>query len=173
MATILGKMRDDMTEADWALEQQLRYKTWYDGAGIILKNQDGDILILKDSKSGKWSFPKGSPEAVDAGQPFATAIREVLEETGLQWGVNYEVSSMTPIRGAYNRYYFEAFAKDETPICLDNENSEFCWASQRKLSDLWSNLNSGIKDYMKLVQKPKAPQGYKTKFWSYKNKPNF
>ena len=53
------------------------------GAGLILLSADGgSTLLVHDTRSGKWGFPKGHREAIDANE-IATATRECFEETGL------------------------------------------------------------------------------------------
>ena len=49
---------------------------------FYLKNNKEQVLLIKHSNSGHWSFPKGH---VEAGETLEeTAKREVLEETGLR-----------------------------------------------------------------------------------------
>lgn len=51
------------------------------GVAAIIRNQDGNILVLCRSDTQEWSLPAG---AVDPGETPSEAIaREVLEETGL------------------------------------------------------------------------------------------
>jgi 8-oxo-dGTP pyrophosphatase MutT (NUDIX family) len=49
-------------------------------AGGIIKNNDGDVLLIK--RRGKWDMPKGK---MDPGESHAeTALREVEEECGIR-----------------------------------------------------------------------------------------
>jgi len=50
-------------------------------AGLILTNDKNEYLVVKDSRSHKWSFPKGGKEDVDT-YLCETAQREMFEETG-------------------------------------------------------------------------------------------
>ena len=51
------------------------------GAAAIIRNQDGNILVLRRSDTQEWSLPAG---AVDPGEtPSEAIVREVREETGL------------------------------------------------------------------------------------------
>ena len=51
------------------------------GAGGIVFNQAGEVLLLRD-RMGYWVFPKGH---VDQGESLEqAAVREVAEETGIQ-----------------------------------------------------------------------------------------
>jgi 8-oxo-dGTP pyrophosphatase MutT (NUDIX family) len=55
----------------------------YAGAGFILLSSDlTHILLVHDTRSGKWGFPKGHREKYDSND-LATAMRECREETGL------------------------------------------------------------------------------------------
>ena len=51
------------------------------GVGIIIQNDDGQILLEKRSDCGLWGLPGGR---IEPGESIATAaLREVKEETGL------------------------------------------------------------------------------------------
>lgn len=55
----------------------------YSGAGFILLSSDcTSTLLINDARSGKWGFPKGHREQMDAND-IETAVRECREETGL------------------------------------------------------------------------------------------
>jgi 8-oxo-dGTP pyrophosphatase MutT (NUDIX family) len=55
----------------------------YAGAGLILLSSDlTSVLLVRDTRSGKWGFPKGHREKDDSSD-LATAVRECYEETGL------------------------------------------------------------------------------------------
>ena len=54
------------------------------GAGVIIVNGKGEILLGKRTDNGYWDYPAGSMEL---GESFEQcARREVLEETGLSCG---------------------------------------------------------------------------------------
>jgi len=55
----------------------------YIGAGFIILSPDyTHTLLVNDSRSHKWGFPKGHKEKVDEND-LETAVRECNEETGL------------------------------------------------------------------------------------------
>lgn len=52
-----------------------------ESAGGVVVNKEGLVLLVKNIKTGSWSFPKGH---VDPGEDFLeTAKREVHEESGI------------------------------------------------------------------------------------------
>jgi len=78
--------------------------TSWKGAGIILFDKDDlSLLLVRDTKSKKFGFPKGHYEKYDK-TPFDTAIRELNEETGLT-EKDFELFSEYPIMSK-NKYYF-------------------------------------------------------------------
>ena len=71
------------------------------GAGIVIYSPDKThILLIKDSRSRKWSIPKGAVESFDDSF-IATAIREVQEESGFVWGIDYMIDH---IDGEFTQY---------------------------------------------------------------------
>ena len=67
------------------------------GAGVVMtwqppKNRPIKYLLLKGAETGKWSFPKGHIESFDK-TTQDTAIREVIEETGLRAEIDYTLST--------------------------------------------------------------------------------
>jgi 8-oxo-dGTP pyrophosphatase MutT (NUDIX family) len=78
--------------------------TSWKGAGIILFDKDDlSLLLVKDTKSKKFGFPKGHYEEYDK-TPFETAIRELNEETGLTIE-DIELLNEAPVL-CKNKYYF-------------------------------------------------------------------
>jgi hypothetical protein len=73
------------------------------GAGIILLNSKCSILLVRDTKSKKFGFPKGHYEKYDK-TPYDTALRELNEETGLVEN-DFKLFSEYPILSK-NKYYF-------------------------------------------------------------------
>lgn len=91
-------------------------KTIHNSYGIIpVYKNSGEfyILCVKNTKSGSWGLPKGTPEENET--PIETAKRELTEETGIQ---NIEISSGKTFKESYsfeegglthyktNTYYF-------------------------------------------------------------------
>lgn len=64
-------------------------KTPVQGAGGVLFNPEGKVLLIRD-RQGYWCFPKGH---LDAGEsPEQAALREVEEETGIRGTVKAPLS---------------------------------------------------------------------------------
>lgn len=51
------------------------------GAGVIVENEKGEILLIKRTDNGCWGYAGGSVELGEKVED--TACRELLEETGL------------------------------------------------------------------------------------------
>jgi 8-oxo-dGTP pyrophosphatase MutT (NUDIX family) len=85
-------------------------KTWK-GAGLILLNSNYSILLVRDTKSKKFGFPKGHYETYDK-TPYETALRELNEETGLL-EKDFKLFSDYPIMSK-NKYYFWIGLLNET-----------------------------------------------------------
>jgi ADP-ribose pyrophosphatase YjhB (NUDIX family) len=65
--------------ADILLEHVKSCYTTIEAAGGVVKRNDGKLLAIL--RNGKWDLPKGKADNKE--KPRTTAIREVLEETGL------------------------------------------------------------------------------------------
>ena len=87
----------------------------YAGAGFILLSSDlSTTLLVHDTRSQKWGFPKGHREPTDASD-LETAVRECYEETGLtseDYSVHSEVFKVSKGSHSYNFRY--AILHDET-----------------------------------------------------------
>lgn len=67
---------------DFVQSQERRLST----ADVIVENQRGEALVVKTSYLPHWSFPGG---IIDVGEsPSQAAVRELQEETGLDYSVN-------------------------------------------------------------------------------------
>lgn len=80
-------------------------------AGLIITNDKGEYLLVKDSRSKKWSFPKGGKEEYDRYLTH-TAEREMFEETGFVASRDYTYDPTNHIRAVVHTkeycsvYYF-------------------------------------------------------------------
>lgn len=63
------------------------------GADCVVRNEDGDVLLLKREDFRVWTIPGGASEAGES--PAQTAIRETWEETGVEIAVDTLVGVYT------------------------------------------------------------------------------
>lgn len=49
---------------------------------IVLRDEQGRLLLVRDREAGSWSLPAGAIEPAET--PPAAALRELREETGLE-----------------------------------------------------------------------------------------
>ena len=66
--------------ADMSDRAEPARKPVVEGAGGVVFNEDGDVLVIRH-RNGEWVFPKGHVE--DGERMVETAIREVAEEAGV------------------------------------------------------------------------------------------
>ncbi len=121
------------------------------GAGIVLvRNTVGSsgktdgpcFLLLRGTDTGVWSFPKGHTEAVDRGDPLATAIRETWEETGYRAGVDYEIVG-DRFRLGKRPYWVGRMnaTASWTPRLAPREHSTYGWFRAGDLERLTANTD--------------------------------
>lgn len=131
----------------------------YVGAGIILRNAKGQVILVRDARSGRWGFPKGHPEPEDKKNPINTAIRECGEETGLQPLTDY-VIDITVAKRIGKRLYFygiclkESFDKTAMPA---GEISDVRWWSFEELLLNEGILNSDLRCWVKKMRVKMSP----------------
>jgi 8-oxo-dGTP pyrophosphatase MutT (NUDIX family) len=119
--------------------------------GVILVNERGEVLVLKDATNGKWSFPKGAIELCDCGDIMKTAERETREECGLLRGRDYTLYD-TRFMNHYNATYFIAEAKPGAAerVALDTaEATGAAWILPERCSIPFADLNAGVRFFLK------------------------
>ena len=102
---------------------------------IIINKKTNKILLVKDSTTKHWGFPKGGEEEKDKGSEVACAKRETFEETGID--VNINQNTKKEIISNITYYYIEL---ESNPISYDNvinknEISDMKWFSIHELED--------------------------------------
>ena len=120
-----------------------------------------DSILLLQYPQGHWSFPKGHIEEDDKDH-FATAKRELLEETG--------ISKVSIIDGWKSRTEYTFFSKGspttkqvfwylantvELNVNLSHEHTNYMWvnfdeASEQLTFDQEVNLLNSAKDFLNL-----------------------
>lgn len=116
-----------------------------EAAGGRVRNEKDEILFIY--RFEHWDLPKGKIHKKDKGSPSLAAIREVMEETGLQTvNILRELTSTWHIYYAKEQrclkrtYWFEMFAESDQPLTPQTEEDILLvrWISP---SDLETILN--------------------------------
>jgi len=110
------------------------------GIHVLVKNDDGKYLVMRrklndDSDAGNWDFPGGGIHLGE--QPFETAIRETLEETGMN------IKLIRPLT-QYALQYGETWSTEsivlaetnDKDVKLSEEHTEFKWVPWEELKDI-------------------------------------
>lgn len=114
------------------------------GAVIFRKHHGNtELLLIKHTNGGHWSFPKGH---VEPGETEAqTALREVREETGLEVQIDTsfrEVVSYSPWKDTIkNVVYFLAWVKSKEIRPQPEEVSQVKWV-EISLAPKWLNYDN-------------------------------
>jgi len=101
------------------------------GAVIYHKNENGEIkyLLIKHKNGGHWSFPKGHMEAGET--EVDTALREILEETGLRVVVDekfrFEMEYSPKPRILKKVVFFTAETMSTEVVCQPEEVIDSRW----------------------------------------------
>ena len=77
----LDLLRDAIRSADGRVAFHRTLATKRMGAGAVMRNRDGDVLIVKPTYKDGWELPGGAVEADES--PAAGCTRELREELGL------------------------------------------------------------------------------------------
>ena len=112
---------------------------------VIFRKHHGntELLLIKHTNGGHWSFPKGH---VEPGETEAqTALREVREETGLEVQIDTsfrEVVSYSPRKDTIkNVVYFLAWVKSKEIRPQPEEVSQVKWV-EISLAPKWLNYDN-------------------------------
>ncbi len=114
------------------------------GAVIFRKHHGNtELLLIKHTNGGHWSFPKGH---VEPGETEAeTARREVREETGLEVQIDTsfrEVVSYSPRKDTIKKVvYFLAWVKSKEIHPQPEEVSQVKWV-EISLAPKWLNYDN-------------------------------
>lgn len=125
-----------------------------DAAGGLVRNENGEYLLIY--RRGKWDLPKGK---VDKGETYQNAaLREVMEETGLQ-----NLVLKKPLMSTYHTYSYKdgialkktywfdmLFTGNEIPVPETEEDiEEVRWFKPEELEEPLSNTYELVKDLFK------------------------
>lgn len=110
------------------------------GANAIIFNEAGQVLLTRRADNGLWCIPGGH---LDPGEPIeSAAVREALEETGLQVEITaqtgmYSVAYPAHLfpEGKRRAIFIVAFKCRVVggQLTLNDEVTEFCWCDPRRL----------------------------------------
>ena len=125
--------------------------------GAVVARRIGDewlLLVLRAYRN--WDFPKGMVEAGE--EPFETAKREVVEETGLndlEFPLGEEHCDTLPYAGRKIARYYLAETAEETirlPISAElgrPEHDEWRWVSFDEAEDLLPPRLANVLDWVR------------------------
>lgn len=138
----------DKAFKEWILD--CLYET---SCGAVVFKQSGNetrFLLIKNKRSAHWGFPKGHIEVGETSQE--TAIREVLEETGLKIQIldNFQSVSDYKIQGKIEKSVtiFIAKALTNNIKLQEEEIDDYIWQTYEKAYEIlrFDNDRNILKD---------------------------
>jgi 8-oxo-dGTP diphosphatase len=109
-------------------------------AGGVVVRDDGRVAVIHRPRYDDWSLPKGK---LEEGESFEDgALREVLEETGIEGRITGELDPVTYVdrkgRDKLVRWYRMGLAADPAPFVPNDEVDELRWLTPAEARDLVS-----------------------------------
>ena len=102
------------------------------------KNNNIQVLLIRHLNGGHWAFPKGHVEKGETEEQ--TALREVLEETGLAVELDNryrQVVSYSPKKDVVKDvvYFVATASSDAATVAQEEEISQIVWVDMHKAAD--------------------------------------
>ena len=144
-----------IVENERELAVLLEEYTYVRAAGGIVRNAEGQILMI--FRRGVWDFPKGKAEQGETIEE--TAVREVLEETGIQARIaNARSFSVFHTYDTYGPkmlketvwYEMEAVAGSVKPQ-TEEQIAQAVWVERDKVAELLKDSYASLKEAWEMV----------------------
>ena len=119
---------------------------------VVAVTLDNKVLILKRADTGEMDIPGGHGKSGET--PEFTAIRETLEETGLNlFGIKEIMSKEVEFKGRKEQItYFYAKLNNTSEMLMDDvdldveENTEFYFVEPQRIDEFMSNATNNLKN---------------------------
>ena len=129
-------------------------------AGGLVRNLQGDLLFI--FRNGKWDLPKGKAE--EGEKPKITAIREVMEETGLT-----DLTIVKKLHSTYHTYvqdnsdilkktyWYEMLSNNEDILIPQTEEdiTEVKWIKPSEIDEVLKNTFQSVFSLISTCRKVK------------------
>jgi 8-oxo-dGTP pyrophosphatase MutT (NUDIX family) len=106
----------------------------YQGAGVQLFRGE-KVLLVQGFRSGKWGFPKGHRELSDLDWK-SVALREVKEETGYVYGIDYALCDDHVARWGSRLYWRGGMLTEKGPTHNVTEHRGVKWFPKEEMDGL-------------------------------------
>jgi 8-oxo-dGTP pyrophosphatase MutT (NUDIX family) len=108
--------------------------------GVVLVSDQDRVLVVRGTRTGKYSFPKGHINPFESVR--ACAFREFEEETGLNINNYDEIGYQHLSAGGY--FFFHSPNEDTPPRSPNHEISSASWKSVSELRNLDVNIDISV-----------------------------
>lgn len=115
-------------------------QSYYIGVKGIIQDQDGRVLILKDSSTGKWEVPGGRmDENQTIEEAFSREIGEEIEDASLEefGGLLFAAQGAFKVENAHKLLLIFYSVKVRLPskLTLSSEHMDSAWVDEQSLSN--------------------------------------